>query len=102
MTAFSVKIDVSGSRVLQAAGYDGPLRAEANSRLLAFTRREIGERTYFVAGRWYSLASVEALDGWLARFDPQQIGTWAQEEDGEFQIVIVDRSSRTVHLVNDR
>ncbi|HTK77841.1 MAG TPA: asparagine synthase C-terminal domain-containing protein [Gemmataceae bacterium] len=102
MRVFSVQIDVSGSRVLRAAGYDCPVRADANSRLLAFTRRDIGERTYFVARRWYSCASVESLDAWLSRFNPEQIGPWAREQDGEFQIVVVDRASRAVHLVSDR
>ena len=67
MRVFSVKIEVTESRVLSAAGYDGAVRADANSRLVAFTRREIGGRTFFVAGRWYSLSSVEALDAWLYR-----------------------------------
>ena len=83
MKVFSVKIDVACSRVLQAAGYDGPVRTDPNSRLLAFTRRDFGDRTFFVAGRWYSLASAEALDAWLVRFNPEQIGTWAREQDGD-------------------
>lgn len=102
MKTIALKIDVAAGRVLHAAGFDGSVDAESECRLTAFTRRQIGERTFFIAGRWYSLANVEALDAWLARFDPAAAASWVREQDGDFQIVGLDPASQTVQLVSDR
>src|SRR5262245_29846968 len=102
MKTIALKIDVMDGRVLHTAGFDGAVKTEPERRLSAFTRRQVDERTYFVAGRWYSVASVEALDAWLARFDPGAVASWVAEQDGDFQIVILDGPSRTVYLVSDR
>jgi asparagine synthetase B (glutamine-hydrolysing) len=102
MKTFALQVDISAGRVVHAAGFDRPIEAEAGTRLTAFTRRQVGERMFFVAGRWYSIDSVEALEAWLARFNAVAVGAWAAEQDGEFQVVVVDPPSRKAYLVSDR
>src|SRR4029453_1551983 len=98
MSNVALRLRLSDGAVVRAAGFDGGAEAEPESRLSTATRITSGGREVFVSGVWSSLRSAAELVQWLGRYTPDRVGDWAKDQDGDFQVIVVDRAARQVVL----
>jgi asparagine synthetase B (glutamine-hydrolysing) len=102
MRKFSLKIDTNGSAPTVEGGFESRVEWEGSSRLILQSRFEVGDRTFYLAGRIYSFKNETELSEWLGRFGQVQVERWVRKVDGDLVIVAVDRKAGKTYLITDR
>src|ERR1700732_5396935 len=102
MRTFRLVYNLAHGESTTESGFDGGVRRGGQSRLAIQKKFQWGERVFYVYGRSYSFADEKELENWLEGFDPNDIGAWAKQADGDLMVVFIDKAKSEAYLVSDR
>lgn len=96
-----VQLDLRSGRLLQSEGYSASGPKALDSRVDAEFRHITGDREWFVWGTFFG-CDPKSLIRWLEDYNDSDVGRWAGEVTGDFNVIAWNRTAGIATAVSDR
>jgi hypothetical protein len=95
-------ISLVDSEIKVEDGFGSNILVSKSGRARFTNRFDFNGMSVWLVGKAYGVKSVNEIKEWAESFNAQAVTQWAQEIDGDWVAITLDRARNTINIISDR